>query len=450
MSLKLRLKTSISLIVIVFSTLFAAPTSGVQKPEVNYLRLSNLEFETTSSNMNLEIELSVSHSAGIFEQSTNFVFGKDSKFSITSTLSRTDKPNQVNQSTVVFKGTIEIPRTFPSGVYQYFAEGVTSNPSRGIGRISTGLIEGEKIRDIYGAEYGVLLRTSGYLDLNTTIINGPSYGIQTGRSYLNPGKYLGAPTPLWRVGEIIDLNNYFEITAKDITYQIVSNTPNICEAREKTLKLVNSGLCTYVIITPRTKNFSQNQISDTVVIENQRSTQELFVSKIPNQKPKSFPFSIKLDSVYASGISSAEYVYPISETKTVCESSLYNLTIYSGGICSLLYQSKGNDKFLPSEKYYQKFEITKLDQELVFELPKTVSMTAKNIPLVAKLSTSRIVQFKSLTRDICEVNLGSLKLIKPGLCRVEAFNMGDSNFIEAASRAEIQILKKQRKTRTNR
>ena len=426
-----------------FSFMVPLPTTQAsEKPTIESFDLNKYEFDLLDKDLRIEILLTVSHSSGIADRSTTFIFGKDSKFSQSAVLERMDNPIDFTLKKVTFRGVMEIPRHFPKGVYFYEALGVSANATSSTGRISTGIISGQEIRELYGAEKGVLVRSDGYLDLDTRIINGPSYGNQNGRTYVNPHLYLGINPPIWRAKENFELSQYIELVDKSVAVEVESKTPSVCSAQKMSLSLISQGLCTYVFRTIRNKNYKSQEISDTNTVDAGRSIQELFVDEVPKQNPTSFPFAYKLNNVYSSGLSSAEFVFPESLTKDICGVSAYNVTIISGGICKLAYQSIGNDNFLPSKLYIQEIIIRKINQNINFVLPERVELKKSSLQLDSKAEGSRTVYFKSVTPSICSISTNSekLELRKAGLCKVEATQKENSIYEESKAEASVYIV----------
>ena len=416
-------------------------SQAVEKPTIESFTLSKYEFDLNDSNLNLDIELVVSHNSGIFEKSTVFVLGKDTNFSISTVLNRIDDPLNASLQKVIFRGKLSIPREFPSGVYQYYATGVSSNILTNRGLVPTGEIAGPKLRSIFGAESGVILRSAGYLDLEFSILNGPIFGNQSGKTYLNPAKLYGIPEPIWRVGELIDIKKYYEVVANDVQLNVESKTPSVCVVNDQKLQLIAQGLCTYLIETIRNSNYKSQRIFDTNLVESARSIQELAIEEVPVQTPNSFPFRIQLNVVYASGISSVEVVFPKSDTEEICKVAGYIVTVFAGGNCILSYQSQGNNKFQPSSKYNQIIKIDKKLNKITFVLPKNINLSDGQIQLTAKGQGTNKLDFKSLTPEFCleSSNDEILQLKKAGLCKVEVRQSEDSYFLESSAIAAIEI-----------
>jgi hypothetical protein len=77
---------------------------------------------------------------------------------------------------------------------------VNNNSSAGY-EYGTGLITPKKLRDLLGAEYALLIRNSGDLNLSYDTFVGPTHNTTLGISYNNPAVYNNDNPPFWKVGE---------------------------------------------------------------------------------------------------------------------------------------------------------------------------------------------------------------------------------------------------------
>lgn len=409
-----------------------------EKPSVISFTASKYELDAFDSNLKVSFELIVSHQAGIADANTTLNIGVDGKHSLTTTLLRIDNPGITNQERVVFRGSVEFPRTFPAGVYNFSATGVSSNLYDGR-KISTGEISAPKIRELKGATSGIILRSNGFLDLNEDILNGPSYTTTNGEVYENPSKFLAAPVPIFRVGESINLKTYFEVAVDEVTLSATSLTLRTCEVEGNILVFKATGTCTYSVSTSRSKNYVSQTLKDTLNIDSARISQELFIPKIPTQSATNLPITIQLDPVYASGISAVQYVFPETQTSEICDVSGYILRIVSGGICKLTYKSNGNDKFLPSNTYVQEIVIERKVQTIDFTVPDKINLKTKTLSLTAKSSSGAPISFASESPEVCNLIENQVNLKSSGICRIRAAQAGTAQFEPVAETRTISI-----------
>jgi hypothetical protein len=144
------------------------------------------------------------------------------------------------------------------------------------------------------------------------------------------------------------------------------------------------------------------------------------VEKIANQQAKNLPITLELPKVYSSGLSAVEYVLPKSITPNICQTGGYILKIISGGICSITYQSLGNDSYLPSETYTQTIVIEKQPQTITFQPVQTVDLKSKTLDLMATASGKGTITYSTTSTGICSVTGSTLNVIKAGKCSVTA------------------------------
>jgi hypothetical protein len=366
---RVRMKFKLSLALCLISTLLIPqPAFGLEKPTIESFNVSKLELDLTDPDFSIEFEVVISHPKGIENDSTLLIFSNSLDVSLSVPLIRSDYPINYANSRVTFKGKLNLPRSLRTGVYTYTIDGVRNNIDSGT-RFTTGIVSGEIVRNLKGAESGILIRSNGYLNLDYETINGPAFGSQSGISYLNPRKYAAAKTPIWKVGEIFDSTDYFENAIPSLETYISSLTPSICISDRKKMTFVAEGQCNFRVFTEKNKDYLEKSKVFSATISGARSVQVLRVESVSPLKPTSLPTSILLSPVYASGTSSVEYVLPKSLTPTICEAGGYVLKIQQIGTCTLSYKSDGNANFLPSDIYTQDIKISNENLPVVIQTP---------------------------------------------------------------------------------
>jgi hypothetical protein len=368
-------------------TFFNVSAVALEKPTVQSISLSKMDIDITDPNVTIDFEVLITHPKGIEDVSTQLFFTNSGSVNISVTLVRTDSPVDFSKKEVLFKGKLALPRTLNSGVYTYSIDGVQNNFDSGT-RFPTGIVNGPTLRTLKGAESGIIIRSNGELSLDYETINGPACGSQSGLAYLDAKKYTSVAAPIWRVGETLNLIDYFEVTVPEVELMALTFTPNICTSDGKIIDFISEGECQYKVFTPKTKNYIEKSKLLSATITNARSQQNLTVENIQPLKPSSLPLSLLLSPVYASGLSAVEYVIPKSSTPSTCETGGYVLKIVSTGICELTYKSAGNDKFLPSKTFVQSIQI------LADNLPTTSVQPVTPSPSptpVAKTETTKSI-----------------------------------------------------------
>lgn len=424
----------------------AQNVNAVEKPVIESFTASKTDVDLTDRDLSVNFELIVSHPSGIENKFATLNLTNSGSFSISTQLKRIDDPADFLLKKVTFRGEVIIPRSFKPGVYTYSVSGVTSGAEKissssglTISKVDTGIISGPVLRALKNAESGILIRNSGYLDLNYLTINGPAYGPQSGLTYINNSKYSNVTAPVWKVGEVINMSDYFELAVSSAELLVNSTTPKICLANGVLLKLLAVGDCSFTVSTDRSKDYLSKIIYQSQSITEGRKPSILFIEKIANLQARNLPITLELPKVYSSGMSSVEYVIPKSITPEICETGGYILKIISGGTCLLTYKSPGNSNYLPSETYTQSINIQKEVQSIFFTLPQIVDIKIGSIPLTASATGRLPINFESKSPIICSINSLTLKLLKTGICTVVAIQSGNTVFEPVSSVAEISI-----------
>jgi len=424
----------------------APNTYAVEKPVVESFLASQTDLDLISPDLNITFEVVVSHPEGVENRFTTLTVTNGGTHSVSTQLKRIDEPVNYSSKKVTFRGNVVIPRSFKSGVYTYSIDGVTSgaekiNTGSSIGaiRIDSGVVAGPVLRSLKSAESGILVRNNGYLDLNYLTINGPAYGPQSGLAYINNSKFSSVTAPIWKVNEVIDLSNYFELAVTGIELVVATTTPKICIADGTLLKLLTIGDCAFTVSTPRTRDYQAKTIYQSQAVAGARMPATLFVEKIANQQAKNLPITLELPKVYSSGLSAVENVIPKSITPDICETGGYVLKIVSGGTCLITYKSIGNTSHLPSETYTQTILIEKQTQTISFQPIQSVDVKSKTLDLVATSSGKGSILYSTSSTGICSISGSTLSLIRAGNCLVTATAVGTSIFTPISSTVNISL-----------
>jgi len=435
------MKVRLALFAAVLTVFGTIPTTAraFDKPVVESFTASKIDIDLNNKDLKIDFEVVVSHAAGIENRSTTLTLTNSTNNSLLTLLTRIDSPIENVKTKVTFRGTIDFPRTFETGVYTYILnDGFTSNFNNG-NKIGTGPVLGPALRNLKGAESGILVRAGGFLDLDYLTINGPAYGLQTNKTYINTSKYPVPVDPVWKVGEIFTPSDYFEEAVTNVRIEISTASPKICTADGKTMKLISIGECNFTISTARTKDYKANSILQTVTVSTGRTAQKLFIENVPPIKAQNLPTIITLAAVYASGISAVEYVFPKSTTPEICEASGNSLKVFSGGNCILTYQSLGNTSYLPSDMYTQTIIFEKASQTISFALPPAVKVAEKTLNLTASSSSGNQITYTSTPSSSCTISGSVLNLLKAGNCSVTATQVGTTTLASASATSTVII-----------
>ena len=405
------------------------------RPVVESFTFTPNDLDLISANTNVAFELVVSHQGGIKNISTLVTLTGPNGSTIAAYLTRTDTPVNLAQAKVTFKGTLTVPQNIVAGSYSVSVAEVNNNPAVGY-EYGTGVITSKKLRDLIGAEYSLLIRNSGDLNLSYDTFVGPTHNTTLGISYNNPTAYNNDNPPIWKVGETYLPNKYFELRVPSLALVVSSSTPTICSTDGKELKLIAVGNCTFKVSTVKTKDYAVKESVQVVTVTAARSKPELVMSVISNQTTKSLPKMIEIFRVVGpTGV----FVLPQATTPTVCIASGFFVQIVGGGTCTLTYQSEANTSYLASDLYKVSFEVTRDPQTISFAPVTSADIATKNLTLTATASGGGSVTFASTSTENCTISGSTLNLLKAGNCIITASQSGTSTLAPVSTSATITL-----------
>ena len=406
-----------------------------ERPVIESFSFTPNDLELISVNTNVVFELVVSHPSGIKNTSTLATLTGPNGSTLATYLTRTDSPVNLVQAKVTFKGTLTVPQNIAAGAYSVSVAEVNNNSSAGY-EYGTGVITPKKLRDLTGAEYSLLIRNSGDLNLSYDTFVGPTHNTTLGITYNNPAVYNNDNPPIWKVGETYLPSKYFELRVPSLALVVSSSTPTICSTDGKELKLIAVGNCTFKVSTAKTKDYALKESTQVVNVAAARSKPELVMSVITNQTAKSLPKMIEIFRVFSpTGV----YVLPQATTPTVCIASGFYVQIVGGGTCTLTYQSEANTSYLASDLYKVSFEVTRDPQTITFAPATTADIATKSLTLTATASSGGTVTFTSTSPENCTVAGSTLNLLKAGNCLVTATQAGTSTLAPVTASATITL-----------
>ena len=403
------------------------------RPVVESFSFTPNDLDLISANTNVAFELVVSHPSGIKNTSTLATFTGPNGSTLATNLTRTDSPVNLAQAKVTFKGTLTVPQNIVAGAYSVSVAEVNNNPAVGY-EYGTGIITTKKLRDLIGAEYSLLVRNNGDLNLSYDTFVGPTHNTTLGISYNNPTTYNNNNPPIWRVGETYLPSKYFELRVPSLPLVVSSSTPTICSTDGKELKLIAVGNCTFKVSTAKTKDYVLKESTQVVTVSAARSKPELVMGVITNQTAKSLPKMIEIFRVFSP---TGAYVLPQATTPTVCIASGFFVQIVGGGICTLTYQSEANSSYFASDLYKVSFEVTRDPQTIAFSPVTAADISTKSLTLTASASSGGAVTFASTSTENCTISGSTLNLLKAGNCVVTATQSGTSTFAPITASATI-------------
>jgi hypothetical protein len=405
------------------------------RPVVESFTFTPNDVELISANTNISFELVVSHPSGIKNISTMANLTGPNGSTLATNLTRTDSPVNLAQAKVTFKGTLTVPQNIVAGAYSVSVAEVNNNPAVGY-EYGTGVITPKKLRDLIGAEYSLLVRNNGDLNLSYDTFVGPTHNTTLGISYSNPTTYNNDNPPIWKVGETYLPSKYFELRVPSLALVITSSTPTICSTDGKELKLIAVGNCTFKVSTAKTKDYILKESTQVVTVTAARSKPELVMSVITNQTAKNLPKMIEIFRVFSpTGV----YIFPKATAPTVCIASGFFVQIVGGGTCTLTYQSEANTSYLASDLYKVSFEVTRDPQSIAFAPVSTADIAIKSLTLTATASSGGEVTYSTTSPDNCSISGSTLNLLKAGNCVVTATQSGTSVLAPVTASATITL-----------
>lgn len=350
----MKIKSLILSVALAVSGVGFIPTAAAsENPKVESFTVSPLDIDLTAADTKVTFELTVSHPSGIENSVTLLTLTNGLGITMSEPLTRSDSPVNAKLAKVVFKGSITIPRNTTPGVYTYSANEVKNNSSAGY-QYGTGKISGGVVRNLVGAETGLLIRTAGDLKYDYRTFYGPSYDNSLNYVYTNKVKYNSTNQPILKVGETFKISDYYELQVPGLSLNLSTTTPAVCSANGSELKLLSEGNCTYVVSTAATKDYLEVKDSQSFSVTAARQKPKLEIVKIETRDVKVFPTSFEVQNVYSV---SGGYIFPLSVTPTVCFTSGFFVKLIAAGTCSLTYQTVVSSSYLASDLYTQSFQV---------------------------------------------------------------------------------------------
>jgi hypothetical protein len=418
-----------------FASIFSVPAFAAEKPVVESVTFTPTEIDLQKSNLNVSIELTVSHPDGIENKITTATFTNAQQISVSTVLTRTDSPVNYKLQKVIFRGSLTVPGNLTPGAYTLNIDSVKNYNVNGY-QFSSDSIKVKKVRDLVGAENSLLVRNGGLLNLNYETFIGPSYDSKLNLIFTDPIRFNSGNIPIFKVGEIYDPKKFFETSVPELSLKISTSTPNICSSTGSELKFLAEGNCSFVVYTPANSDYLEYKYSTFATITAPRIKPVFAVNKLPNVTVDSIGKTIEISRVFTpvSG-----YIEPKNETPTICFAQGTFLKIIQGGTCTISYQSPETNDYLASENYKITFEIIRSTQSITFTPINTAAVSSKTIPLSAVSSSGGTVTFSTLSTDNCSISGSTLNLLKSGNCVVTASQAGTPTLAPVSVTATIVL-----------
>ena len=368
---------------VVVAPMATAEESSLTYPTVESFDISPSDIDLSTPYATVKITVIASHPIGIASKSLVARITNATTYENQVTLIRTDSPIDLSKKKVTFESNFKIPFNMPQGSYSITVDAVSGiSPIGGRNNPTGNAFSLPRIRDLSGAENTLLVRSNGDLSLDYQTFVGPSFESSSRAADSKPIEF-GSSTPIWKVGEIFKVSDFFEKRSPSVNLQISTFTPTICTSDGQTMKFISLGICNYKVFTPKTLNYLEKKLELSAVITAARGKQEISITKISDQDIKDFP---KIVMVSAANSSTGALIVPTTTTPGVCLPFATSIKFVGGGICTLKYQAEADSLRLASEIYSQSFEVLVDGKSVVVPTPvATPTPTAK--PVVKKTIT---------------------------------------------------------------
>lgn len=429
-----KISTLIGILVFILSQFQSGNATASEKPVVVSFKMSPESVEVSTGAGIVTFDLVVSNPTGIYTTQTQVKLTDGGANSIDTTLIRVDNPVDLKLTTVTFHGSISIPANFPNGVYTASAKPITAANSDGTAGYATDSIDATTSSKVVGAENTLLVRKGGDLNYKYSTFVGPAYDKTKGFSFVNP-KFNAISAPIWKVGESIDLNNYYELEVPSTPLKLTSNSISVCSASEMVLKLLTVGTCSFTVSTVKTLDYQEKKDEQVVSVSSARIKPTYVVGSIPTQSSTTLPITIAGPFIN----SPMGLIQPVSATPSVCYAVGTYITVISGGTCTLNYSSPESVDYLGSDKFPLSFEITRSSQTLTFNLLGSTQLSTRTLNLTALASSGMTVSYSTSTPDVCSTNGSTLNLLKAGLCKVTASQIGSTTVAPVSTTQSITV-----------
>jgi hypothetical protein len=390
--------------------------------------------DVVTSNTTITLDLIVNSPTGIFTTQTIATLTDGGANTLAIPLVRTESPVSNSLQTVEFKANYKLPSNLPAGVYKATAAPIYSLTSSAGQGYPIPELKATTTSTTLGAANALLVRNAGDLNFGFPTFVGPSFNRLLPRIFTNP-KYNLAPAPIWKVGEVFNPSDYYELKVPTLALIVKVSTPKICTTNGTTLNLIATGDCGFIVYTNKSAEYQYKEDIENVTVTEARTKPSFQIGTVTTQNSNILPLSIQGPVVY----SPFGLVIPAAITPSVCYPVGSFISIISGGTCTLNYSTPATADYVASEVTTLNFEITRSPQTVTFALPTTAELATKTLALSASSSSGAAVTYQTSSSNICAVTGNSLSLLRPGNCQVTAVQAGSAK-IEPASITQTVVV----------
>ena len=415
----------------------AANSAELEKPKLVSFKFTPNEIDEKYSPTNVEFTVVVSSATGIFNDKIWVNLTNYGYISIGADLHRIEKPIDKSLTTVTFKGSLTIPPALPAGpLFAYIDDVYSIQPVNGNKGWPNETFYPDFSSKVLGAESSLLIRKSGDLDYAYSTFIGPSYNDSDLALGWSDPKFKDYDYPVFRIGETLDIGEYFELKVPTLDLKLSTSSPYVCTVNGKVIQFIALGECNYKVYTDKTRDYQARESFQSVKISSARDKFLLNVNSIADQSTKSLPKVITGPLVY--DYDGGTVLYPTTKTPLVCHPTSTNINLISGGLCILTYTSLANNYHLGSVKNIE-FNVVKQSQDLAINpLPASVKK-GKKFTIAAKASSGLEIALKSKSPKVCSINKLNAVALKKGICTVELNQDGGGIFTSVQKSLVIEV-----------
>jgi hypothetical protein len=142
------------------------------------------------------------------------------------------------------------------------------------------------------------------------------------------------------------------------------------------------------------------------------------------------PIATSVFSITATASSGLPVTFS-SSSPTVCTISGNALTPVAVGTCSYVVSQAGDSTYLAVDAS-KSFVVSGYPQSITFDSPTPQTLGSLAFSVAATASSGLAVTFSALSPTVCTVLDGSVTLVAVGNCRLQATQLGDSNYAAAS------------------
>ena len=412
--------------------------SRYEVPVLESFTVSPTTVDLSSVSPKLEFVLKISHPIGIRSNQTTLWFkSQDKRFIVSTKLIKSDSVIVSKRIHTTFRGALEVPSNFESGLYDFYAESIEGMPGSNVKTIpSTQDLYPEKFSDFIDGERSVIVRIAGELNSLAKTFVGPAYESESYFLDSKPRNLFTSP-PITKVNEIYDPEKYFELRFPGIELKVESYTTQICKVINNKLQLIATGLCSFRVFTQKNLDYLESSFKLSFTVTGARWKPEIDTPKIADQNSKDLPKLLETTKAYSN---TGELVSPVSLTPAICLGiGQYWIRITGGGTCTLSYKTQATNNNLESDEYKVSFEVKRDPQTIIFKTPASENLSSKTLTLSATASSGGLITFETLSTGTCSITGSTLTLLKGGNCLITATQAGTSTLAPVSATSTVMI-----------